>query len=733
MRHLTFKVTMIGTLLAAGSSLPDCSIASPWSLSAENTSKFEYYDAGGDRSASPYQYRSGQFYDDLNLQLSRRFSQYEQFSTGFSLLFNDSDYRSSKHGVVPERLNLLWEKGDLSLPFRLQAGDIYPFLSLRSLQRPIKGVTLDLQPESGSARMRNSLLMFTGAGFDGYREIRPSQDLFTGISWLTEYADYGNFKASFLHNYRAAASLNGILLPVRNQYLASIAAEKKISFLSTQMIGLEAEADRFWGDYYDSYSGMQQNKSDMGWFGQLRGETGTPLTYRLRFEKYGEHYRPNGASVTPDYENIEAHVGWRLKGGLDIRGRYYHVRNWVSTLATVTSHVGGINMNGPLAFGVLPAMTVNVDMFAQEDKSENDAVYRVSQSAKMNLAMPLGIWSGRLGLSAVQNRDYRSASGRITQNLEATLGGATKLAMAGFKGSFSPSLVLRRATTNPVWTDAYGMNLGIQLAQAGHQIGLNGSLLRQEYQASAISSDFNGSASATYRFTKGGHTIGLDADYAYRGPEPGSATNSYRFGISYTIRFDKPAEVTFAAASASLFDGKETSGLRPTARPASGDSLFIGKTIAEARQELTNIGITGAVELPGVLVYETQLLDTLNQRQRLAIVHKDGRIVKTVLIVAFDDTGDLRTVKQTYELARSTFMQRFGRPTTVRDSGDITPYFVQDLQSGRLVRLMEWRTGNSSIRFGIPQRLDRQIRMELHTGTNLPPLDDPYWSLDEVP
>ncbi|RPJ55744.1 MAG: hypothetical protein EHM12_11630, partial [Dehalococcoidia bacterium] len=190
---LTFFLILFYFALASALYAEDKTPLKDWTLSMENTARYENYDFWGDPAGSPYQSLGGQFYNEMTTSFSRRFSDFESFQGRFDLLYNDSRYRSRHNGFVLERGNLTWEKGNAPAPFRTQLGDSFSFMSIRTIQRSLKGFQLELQPAFSSSERKQSLLFFTGAGTDDYRDFTPLNNLFSGGSYLVEDKKWGNY------------------------------------------------------------------------------------------------------------------------------------------------------------------------------------------------------------------------------------------------------------------------------------------------------------------------------------------------------------------------------------------------------------------------------------------------------------------------------------------------------------------------------------------------------------
>jgi len=155
-----------------------------WSVSGTNTIRLEEYAIAGDETSSIFPFEGFQPYDELSVRFARTDSPYDRWRGEFVGLLNESDYRSPNDGIVLERFNLTREKGDGSLPHRLEVGDYFGYFSYRTLQRTLKGGQIDLQPRGGWAGERHSVQVLSGFVNPSYRDLDPLEDYYNGASWL---------------------------------------------------------------------------------------------------------------------------------------------------------------------------------------------------------------------------------------------------------------------------------------------------------------------------------------------------------------------------------------------------------------------------------------------------------------------------------------------------------------------------------------------------------------------
>ena len=121
------------------------------------------------------------------------------------------------------------------------------------------------------------------------------------------------------------------------------------------------------------------------------------------------------------------------------------------------------------------------------------------------------------------------------------------------------------------------------------------------------------------------------------------------------------------------------------------------------------------------------------QRQRLVLGNFAGDVDLAAVVIGFADIGAADSVEQTFERVRRALVDRYGTPARMLEEGAFGPDLVADLNARRFVRVMEWDTPRGVLRFGIPRRLDGQLRMEIQHRAAFPGgLQDARWSLEAV-
>lgn len=229
-----------------------------------------------------------------------------------------------------------------------------------------------------------------------------------------------------------------------------------------------------------------------------------------------------------------------------------------------------------------------------------------------------------------------------------------------------------------------------------------------------------------YRYNWFNHVFGLEANLFERVPSPGESTEAYRLSAFWTWNFDRPPAAVRPVAP-----------LGPAAAPAGKAEATIaglapGLSRDEVEAALAREGITGGVTQAGFEVYEYPVFPTVIRRQRLALEYTAGLLARSGVIIDFDDVGDRNSIMQTFEGIRQDLIRELGPPARTLQEGEFTANFVSDVNDQRLVRITEWVTDRGIIRFGIPRRLDNQVRMEIQYATSFPQPRETLWSIEAV-
>ncbi|MCB2101529.1 MAG: hypothetical protein KDE22_11700 [Rhodobacterales bacterium] len=705
-----------------------------WTVDFENTLAVELYDTFEDKAAlGPYRFDGAHPYDEFSLSMGRVYSPYETFNFQLSGLWNGSSYRSRERALIPERINLRYEKGDGDIPFRMEAGDFFADYSLRTMQRSVKGAQLEFQPDLNGARQFHSINLFAGSGKASWVSGDWDSDTYAGASWLVADNRFGSWVVNGVFNRRD--SVPAPFTPERTQGVVSLAGEKDFT-LWTEDLTLEGELSYFRGDHNRTgFASLDQDQRDKGEFLQLKGSsTALPLSYRLRYEHYGKDYAPAGAIVSPDHSGLEAHGTWRFDNGLRLRGRWTRFGDQIESNNPTTSETLGATLSGPFLAQSHPDLALSgvVDVYERNTRttSKSTVIRTRVFNANMNMNLSEG-WTGRAGLLVQQDMDRAAAlTNRLTR--QASLSADRAIALGDWKGVVTPGMLVRRVHGNGTTSHDWNPSVAVNLRHDEHSLGGRAAMLLQEARSLGVSDLREHSLGVNYAYNTGPHTLRLESDYLSRDRAPGESTNSVRIGLYWTFNYNKPAQSELDAG----LGGAPVRGVTPVslspADAADLRNLVPGDPLADVQAALASAGIRGGSPQAGVMVYETPLLDGIDNRQRLALRHADGRLAEAVLVIDFRDTTVPANTMREFADVRDQLLKIYGPPTNVVEDGAFDANLKANLRNGTFVRLWEWRTRSGLLRFGIPRRLDGDVRMELVHARALPPTTNLNWSLEQV-
>lgn len=727
-------------------------IADDWKVSGTNTLRAEQYDVLGDRTASPYQFEGPQAFDQFSLNLSRRVSEFNVWRAQIYGVLNASAYRQVDRGPVPERLYLIQENGETRTPYRLEVGDYFAYYSFRTLQRSLKGVQLEFQPHpSRDGGPQQSFVFTTGANSPLWRRFELDEDYTHAASYLYRDAERrASYAASAVFNERAA---NGALLN-RVQGVYSLAGERVFD-IAHQELTVEGEAAQFDGDHDGLLGpGTGEDRDDQGLFMQFTGRSKQkPLTYRLRYEGYGQDFRPQNGSIQSDRRSIEAHTGYTFAGGLDLRGRYQNFRDGWESINPTDSDTYGLSLSGAFFRNWVSGLTGSLNAFVQDIANRdltNDV--RVTNTT-LDLAKPLpDRWTGRFGyfFQETENQVVATAATAITRQF--TLGATRPVALWGWQALLSPSYVVRDID------GLFGSNdrqaiLAANATRGARLVGMNLSHLRQDRSEIARASLETFSMRTNYQWTAGIDTYNVEYALDTRDPATGDSTDSHMLAVAWTRALGdwplmgKPRRAPPPPPPVDddqPLPPPDLTPLAPRRTPITLGAMELGPTLLAqiypamdlktAQERLAQVRLTAPAPLGDYLVYSgVRVLEEVDQKQRFVVQRAGGAVVKTALIVDLADVGDRSTLAFAFERVRKAFLEAFGAPYANVEEGTFEKDVARQLEGGEFVRVTEWSRPEGKIRLGIPRRLDGRVRIEVQFAEKFPPPNVVLWSMDAVP
>ena len=684
----------------------------------------EHYKVDGDPTQSPFRYLDYHSYGQLDFFADWRFSPYHHFSARFLGLYNDSQYRSSEKDAVVERVNLLLENGASRVPYRIEAGDAYAYFSQRSMQRPIKGIQGEIQsPLSDTGRMFSLQVM--GGSFErSWRDVRVDDDFAAGASWLVQGPKVGSWHFTYLNHRRKEDPTR--FLSQRIQKLISVAAHVPIR-LGDERVTVSGEMGRLWQDFSaQDDPRLDEEISDVGTFFQVAHRGRHPFSWRVRFEDYGADFDPAGAPILNDRRIGEAHVGWRFPTGARLRGRYIILRDDVETENPLDRIRTGVSLSGRLWSAGSASLSTYTDVF-REDFERRDLATDL-ELATLDSQLFLnhgGAWSQRFRLFWQDSNDL-TALDNDRNTLELRFSSARAISAGGFSGSIAPGVLYRRVHNGIETTEDWQPTLSVNLSRGGHSLIQTLDLLSQDRRDAGTIDVDTISYRALYRLRKGPIEATFGFETFDRDPSLGEGTNTYRtsFSLAYYIDF--------------YSQGKSPVSTHGSAPPTVPGTLYLsellpGMPIRGVIDRVAKAGLGKPRELGNLLSWDTNAIDDIHQRQSLEAIRKDGRLERVALVIEPEDTSNERDFLSEFERIREVFMNRYGRATRSFDQGELGPDVALAVNSSQVYRILEWRLDETTLRLGIPRRLDGSVRIELQHARQMPDIREPLWSIADAP
>jgi len=700
----------------------------PVQVRGSNTLRGEYYDNDGRNDLSPFPDEKDHWYDELSLDFVRRASPYDTMRAQFAGLYNQSDYRSEFYKFVPERGKFMWEKGDVGLPFRLEVGDFLSGVSYRTQFRTLKGVQLDLQPETDLLGGGQSLLMFLGADQPSWRGFHGRKEWSTGASWLVEKSWLGSVSLNEVFNSFEADDADGG--DRREQNVLSLAIEREIQFREEKLT-LEAEAARFHGEP-SMGEGTGRDNDDNGYFAQASWDSSTPLSARVRWERYGRDFQPRGGVSTPNRKTVEGHVGWRFGSGLSLRTRYQHYVDGFQDPNGTDTDVVGFTLAGPVLSQWVEGLTTNTSGFIRSTENADGTTDSETTNLQMSVSKPIfGGWS--LTPSTFLQRDESHVpDGRSTRTVQGGVSLDHAVDLLGWEGAGSIGFVARRLRGAGTDSDEYLPTAALHVTRGPHALGVDLGLQSQQRRIGDATDSDTYTCAANYAYQWGSHTLGAEVRYEVHRHSPGDDCNAFMAALYWTYDFGFQLKTPRRATEPEVqLVSQPTAPRRPDLEALL--DLVPGMPLDEAVRAAESWGLRKPTRLPTAVVFDTWLMTDVQQRQRVALVFdKSKTVTKAALIIDIEDAGEPETVRQLFEKVRSKLVRTFGQPVVLHEEGEFTPALLADLNMGRFIRLNEWETRSGVLRFGIPRRLDRTVRMEVQHARRFPALRQTQWSVQEV-
>lgn len=720
---LSFRLltgVMAAGMLAAPAAGQDVSgLIDGWVVEGTNTLTVEAYHSAGNSAGSPYTRLGIQPYDDLQATFHRDVSPFRRWYGDISLLWNDSPYRSSEQGILAERFNMTYLNGEGRMPYRAEVGDFYGFFSPRTLQRPLKGGQIDLQPGGGLG----SLQFLGGVSAPDYRNFDPGRDTFVGTSALIEPAGAAPIALNLVRGHResrVARDGNDI-----RQTILSAASEQNLPVLG-RAHALEGELAHFFGDT-DVAGGSRKDRHDRGAFTRIASRGADPFSYSLRLESYGDDFRPTGATITPNRRTIDGRSGYRFANGGTVSTRAQRFTDNYEAATSRRTSVGGVTYSGSLDLNPFPTALrdpyIVVDAFQQGvlDRARTTDLETRQIRTDLSAGLVDSAWNLRMGAGLGSTTDNITFADTSTREL--TGGGDRAISLGDLSGLVSPGFALRWANGTTDYVEA-GPDLALQLAGGPHSLRGQAALLVQRVDEG---NDLRVARfGASYEYAMEADTLGLEVAWSDRDPATLGGTTAYKLGVFWRRAFGydgRRPSVPSGIATAELARGEGPPRILDW-RP--------GEPAGEAFATAERIGLRVSASAGDYTIFEATPFPELPQRQRVVLKNEDGRLAIAAFVIDSGARGGPDTIDDIYERVRAELSRRLGSPARTFDRGVFGGDPAADIRAETVARLSEWSAPGGTIRAGVPRRLDGTVRVEVQYRTSFPPPRDSLWSVEAV-
>ncbi|MEW6095258.1 MAG: hypothetical protein AB1567_01845 [bacterium] len=351
------------------------------------------------------------------------------------------------------------------------------------------------------------------------------------MSYLIESPVLGRYSLNFvrnIHNGRSSQPLN-----INQQVISFTVQKMTTALLKNNTTTIETELSRFKGDHYPARACR-----DKGLYLQIDGKhNNLPLTYKARYEKYGQNYKPEGVGVSADRKSYELHIGYRLINGLQINSRIQNFYDSYESSNPSKTNASGITLSGPILPHIVKELSGNLDLSFQEMTNRDKTTDSIVKSCSLNLNKPINPkFNTQLGLF-YQDSDNKVVGSFDSITKQLNIGTNHPIKWNGFEGSMGPGITIRKITGSSKSTDL-NYSLSLNMNKGPHNVGYNiGYNTQDRKTASEDVSTLSNNIS--YRYTMKKDVFSLNLSSENRNSRSGNDTVSYRGGLSWNHSFDR--------------------------------------------------------------------------------------------------------------------------------------------------------------------------------------------------
>lgn len=688
------------------------------SISGEVLTSYEHYKNFGDDSASPYSSTGGKTYTSQSLNFTHEVSEYESIQGNFSGLWNNSSYRSPfENEYIVEQFSASWEKGDSAIPFIAEVGDYYASFSSRSLQRPLKGARVEIQPVTGD--WQHSFVGLSGYNANNYRTFELDNDHYFGASWLTEHERFGAFIVNAVHNEKNIEDAFGNSAESYHQSVASLATEQSFSILD-QELRLELETGFLGGNP----SNTTTDHTDQSYSAALDGKYSRSIQYGLSFEQNGEYFSPAGGSVSANKRDTQANISFPLPHEIQASVRGQWLESSFESVNPTHTNIYDVRLVGSVFDQDGQGVNVSLDAKTQGSDNKDNTVDTRGHNVGLTLSKRLDSkWNIR------GTGQWRYNHNNITANTEmsrgVTLNLDRQIDINGWSGVISPGVTLNGFNGQGDYTQ-FAPYFSTSLSKGPHSLSAN---YRFDYTNQDPSNNVTQinqqTASARYSYDQGDFVLSAYSDSYDRTPNRADNTHAYRFGIQLSYPFNRPARKSRDEAS---YDVVSNNILL-----TDFDRLWRlnSQSRADVEDMLRTQGYTNVLKRGEKTIAKGIFVNKIQLSQSMVYDFKGGHGLEATALTFTPIETSPSSIERDYQDILEELIKKLGQPTKAYERGDFTSNLAADLAENRLKRIVEWRGSDGNYRFGLPYRLDGKVIFELQKRRQLPNHQNNMWSVAE--
>ncbi len=615
-------------------------------------------------------------FGSANLRTNWEISAYKNLSTQLDIGAQHSDLSQPREQVRVNRASLEYVNGYGELPFRLQAGDLYANFSPRLLRRNLKGALLDIQTLE-----KSSIQLLAGLNSSAWNE-GGYADRYTGVSWLTSTSHLGDLALNFVFSEDA-----------------DHAAEQRSSSLA----------------WFNSLGGKQHrieweaeilHQSNIGKDGQgVFAESNIQLfdnrtRIRINFERYNEHFLPRGAVVTPGEKRWFASVAQRLGDS--------YLNLDVQDISSLTSDSRDRNYAASYSLSFDNGLVLNTQ--ASERVSSGFGSHTRSDSQSLQVNYPLNQNHGiNAGWQGVDSTTRFSNDKTHSRSSDWHVGSRSSGSFWGGEAYIAPKLVWRDLDSQNLDSQEFAPSLSLGFRKNRHdlQVFYGGSLREAEPLPATT--------------TRRNRNRRLSLSYAFRQGNTDWRAEVGRFVSHSNLLGDQQEDsVVLSVNHRFSVDGQgrslqlpQSHNLQGVIDPILALSALIARGDYSLAQDIArNFNPVSQQQLADSSRYSGYFLPNANILQQLELI-KQGHLLDEAHLSVSLRGMDGKRAEQLFETLNAYLQSRFGAPHTQQLSGEFEPNLQAALNSGQLVRVMQWQLGGTELRFGLPRSADGEVKLQI--------------------